>query len=203
MVTSDNDTLHDRFARETGLAAAIADIVEPVLVDLGFRLVQVKISGRESPVVQVMAERDDGMLSISECEKISRQLSPVLDVADPMSSPYRLEVSSPGIDRPLVRPIDFIDWAGYEAKIELDELVDGRKRFRGHLDGFSNAEARIEVDLDQIGLTVLGLPVALISQAHLVLTDELIREALTRAKKHNKEAGRPDEEQPAGKHVED
>jgi ribosome maturation factor RimP len=135
-----------------------------------------------------MAERPDGTMTIDECEAVSRELSPILDVHDPVAGSYRLEVSSPGIDRPLVRPSDFEDWSGYEAKIELREPIDGRKRFRGVLEGFEGSEIRIELDLDQGGRTVIGLPIALVAEAKLVLTDELIREALRRAKKYNKES---------------
>ena len=107
----------ERFIVESGLAAQIAAIIEPALVDLGFRLVRVMVSGKVGKTIQIMAERDDGTISIDDCETISKQVSPILDVADPVSAAYRLEVSSPGIDRPLVRPSDFEDWAGYEAKI--------------------------------------------------------------------------------------
>jgi ribosome maturation factor RimP len=161
----------------------VADLVEPALLDRGFRLVRVAVSGGEGKTVQVMAERADGTLTIEDCETISRDISPLLDVHDPIAGRYRLEVSSPGIDRPLVRPSDFEDWSGYEAKIELKEPIDGRKRFRGTLEGFEDGEVRIAVDLDQIGRTVIGLPVGLVGEAKLVLTDELIREALRRAKK--------------------
>ena len=175
--------LRDRFIREAGLAARVADLVEPALLDGGFRLVRVAVSGVEGKTVQVMAERADGTLTIEDCETISRDISPLLDVHDPIAGRYRLEVSSPGIDRPLVRPSDFEDWSGYEAKIELKEPIDGRKRFRGTLEGFEDGEVRIAVDLDQMGRTVIGLPVGLVGEAKLVLTDELIREALRRAKK--------------------
>ncbi|MGB3719139.1 MAG: ribosome maturation factor RimP [Proteobacteria bacterium] len=172
-----------RFIRETGLAAEIAALVEPTIEDLGYRLVRVQIHGREGHTVQIMAERPDGTMSIEDCETISRQLSPLLDAHDPLPGSYRLEISSPGIDRPLVRPSDFEDWAGYEAKIELKELVGGRKRYRGVLEGFEDGEVRIECTLDQLGTQVLGFPVDLIAEAKLVLTDELIRESLRRAKK--------------------
>jgi ribosome maturation factor RimP len=173
---------HTRFVRESGLAAAIAELVEPSLADMGFRLVRVQIMGRDgSQTVQIMAERPDGTIAIEDCEAISRQLSPLLDAFDPIPGTYRLEISSPGIDRPLVRASDFEDWAGYEAKVELRELLDGRRRFRGVLEGFEDGEVRVEVDLDQIGRQVLGLPVGLIESARLVLTDELIRESLRRS----------------------
>ena len=176
----------ERFVRETGLAASLAELVEPVLEDLGFRLVRAKVEGRDDLTVQIMAERSDGTITVDDCESISRQLSPLLDVHDLVPGTYRLEISSPGIDRPLVRPSDFEDWAGHEAKIELTEMVDGRKRFRGRLEGYEDGEIRIEVELRDVGPTVLGLPVELIKDAKLVLNDELIREALTRAKKEKR-----------------
>jgi len=175
-----------RFLRETGIAAEIAAIVEPVLGDLGFRLVRVKIQGDgRDRIVQLMAERPDGSITVDDCEAISKGVSPVLDVADPISGAYRLEVSSPGIDRPLVRPSDFEDWSGHEAKIELKDAIDGRKRFKGILEGFEDGEVRIKADTGEHGIQHLGLPVNLIADAKLVLTDELIREALQRAKERH------------------
>jgi ribosome maturation factor RimP len=186
MQAGDDGALRNRFIHETGLAAQVAAVIEPVLDSNGFRLVRVTVTGREGKIVQVMAERPDGTMTIGDCEAASRELSPVLDVHDPIADSYRLEVSSPGIDRPLVRPSDFDDWSGYEAKIELSETIDGRKRFRGVLEGFKDGEIRIELDLDQVGRTVIGLPIALVAEAKLVLTDELVREALRRAKKDKK-----------------
>jgi ribosome maturation factor RimP len=185
MHAGDDGAIRDRFIREAGLAAKVAELIEPALQDRGFRLVRVAVSGREGKTLQVMAERSDGTLTIEDCETISREISPLLDVHDPIVGAYRLEVSSPGIDRPLVRPSDFEDWSGYEAKIELKEPIDGRKRFRGRLEGFEDGEVRIEAQIgpDQHG--VIGLPVDLIGEAKLVLTDELVREALRRAKKNN------------------
>ena len=179
-----------RFARESGLAAEFALVAEPVLESLGFRLVRVVVSGNVDRIVQIMAERPDGTISVDDCETISRGLSPVLDVADPLPGKYRLEISSPGIDRPLVRPSDFEDWSGHEAKVELKEPVDGRKRFKGMLEGFEDGEVRMAADAGELGIQHLGFPVSLIADAKLVLTDELIREALSRAKKrHSKGAG--------------
>ncbi|MEQ1614647.1 MAG: ribosome maturation factor RimP [Hyphomicrobiaceae bacterium] len=175
--------MDERFIHESGLAAGIATLIEPALVDLGFRLVRVQISGKEDLTLQIMAERPDGTMSVGDCELVSRQLSPVLDAYDPLPGAYRLEVSSPGIDRPLVRPSDFEDWSGFEARIELNQPVNGRKRFRGILDGFENNEVRIECELDKVGLQVLGIPIALVGEAKLMLTDDLIRETLRRAKK--------------------
>jgi ribosome maturation factor RimP len=176
-----------RFLRETGVAADIAAVVEPVLEDMGFRLVRVKVQGGGTAdrIVQLMTERPDGSITIDDCEAISKGISPVLDVADPISGAYRLEISSPGIDRPLVRPSDFEDWSGHEARIELTEPVGGRKRFKGVLEGFEDGEVRMQADTGEHGVQHLGLPVNLISDAKLVLTDELIREALARAKERH------------------
>jgi ribosome maturation factor RimP len=185
MHAGDGGALRDRFIREAGLPARIAAIIEPALEGRGFRLVRVALSGREGKTLQVMAERPDGSMTIEDCEAISREISALLDVNDPIAGAYRLEVSSPGIDRPLVRPSDFEDWAGHEAKIELNEPIDGRKRFRGTLEGFEGGEIRIEVDLGDAGRQVVRLPVGLVAEAKLVLTDDLIREALRRAKKSN------------------
>src|SRR5215467_3102673 len=179
-----------RFIGETGVAAQIAAIAEPVLDDLGFRLVRVVLSGRNGSTVQIMAERPDGMLTVEECADISRRLSPVLDAHDPIEGQYNLEVSSPGIDRPLVRPSDFADWAGYEARIELKDLLAGRKRFRGTLAGLEGEEVRIEVDTEEQGRQVVGLPIRLIAEARLLLTDALIRETLRRAKEAAKSFGK-------------
>ena len=179
-----------RFIHETGLAANVAALVEPALAHLGFRLVRVQIMGRDGQTVQIMAERPDGTISIDDCEIISRELSPLLDAHDPLPGSYRLEISSPGIDRPLVRPRDFETWAGHEAKIELKELVNARKRYRGVLEGFEDGEVRIACELDQLGRRVLGIPVDLIAEARLVLTDGLIRDALRRAKEAQRKAAR-------------
>jgi ribosome maturation factor RimP len=188
-----------RFIGETGVAAQIAAIAEPVLDDLGFRLVRVVLSGRNGSTVQIMAERPDGMLTVEECAEISRRLSPVLDAHDPIEGQYNLEVSSPGIDRPLVRPSDFADWSDYEARIELKDLLAGRKRFRGTLVGMEGEEVRIEVETDQQARQVVGLPIRLIAEARLVLTDALIRETLRRAKEAAK-SGESNRAPPANVH---
>jgi ribosome maturation factor RimP len=186
MQTSANGASGDRFIREAGLSAEVASVVEPMLEAHGFRLVRIEISGRDGKTVQIMAERPDGTMTIEDCESISRELSPLLDVCDILSESYRLEVSSPGIDRPLVRPSDFENWSGYEAKLELREPVDGRRRFRGRLEGFDDGEIRIEVDLGEDGPKLIGVPLGLVTAAKLVLTDELVREALARAKQKGK-----------------
>ena len=172
-----------RFIHETGLAAQLAALAEPVLNDLGFRLVRVTISGRNGTTVQIMAERPDGTITVEECAEISRNLSPLFDAHDPLPGQYALEVSSPGIDRPLARVSDFETWAGYQAKVELKQPVSGRRRFRGVLEGVENGEVRIEVDVAELGRQVVGLPVELITEARLLLTDDLIRESLRRAKR--------------------
>ena len=172
-----------RFFGETGLAGEIAALAEPVLGDLGFRLVRVTLSGRNGSTVQIMAERPDGTITIEECAEISRQLSPVLDAHDPMPGSYALEISSPGIDRPLVRWSDFDDWVGYEAKIEMKTPIDGRKRFRGMIQGTQGDQVHLDVEHDEQGRRIVELPIANIADARLVLTDELVREALRRGKK--------------------
>lgn len=180
--SSEPGFLTRRFIRETGQAGVIADMAEPVLESLGFRLVRIAVSGRDGGTLQIMAERPDGTISVDDCAIISRNLSPVLDAHDPMQTSYRLEISSPGIDRPLVRPQDFEDWAGFETRLELKELVDGRKRFRGRLDGFEAGEVRIEIEVkDATGNLVpqiIGVPMGMIEMAKLVMTDELVQAAL-------------------------
>ena len=167
-----------RLVREQGVAGEIADLVEPVIEDLGFRLVRVIMSGRDGGTLQIMAERPDGTMTIEDCTKLSRNISPLLDVADPVSGNYRLEISSPGIDRPLVRPGDFEKWAGFEIKIETMELIDGRRRFRGILEGVEDGEILIKVDLEKNkNPVVIGLAFELIAQAKLVMTDELLGSA--------------------------
>jgi ribosome maturation factor RimP len=174
--TTDQNT---RLARETGPAQRIAALAEPVLVSMGFRLVRVKMLGS---TVQIMAERPDGSFTIDDCEQFSRAFSPMLDVADPISSRYMLEVSSPGIDRPLVRPDDFEDWAGHDAKVEMAVPQAGRKRFRGIIEGYEDGEVRLYIDNPEGGSEkiLVGVPFKDIADAHLVLTDELIEAARAR-----------------------
>ena len=169
----------DRLTRETGPALRVAAVIEPVLADLGYRLVRVKLSGA---TLQIMAERPDGSFTIDDCEKASRAISPLLDVADVIATRYQLEVSSPGIDRPLVRPADFETWTGHEAKIEMAVPVAGRKRFRGDLEGFHDGEVRLFIDNPEGGgePLLVGVPFAEIGAAHLVLTDKLIASARAR-----------------------
>src|SRR5499427_7887458 len=135
-----------RLIAETGVAARIAAIVAPVLIDLGFRLVRVRVSGLDGCTVQIMAERADGTMAIEECEAVSRAISPVLDVADPIDRAYRLEISSPGLDRPLVRRSDFERHAGSTIKVEMAVAVEGRRRFRGSLIDTEGDSARLHRD---------------------------------------------------------
>ena len=169
----------ERLKRETGPALRIASMAEPVLDSMGFRLVRVKLIGS---TVQIMAERPDGTFTIDDCEKFSKAFSPLMDVADVISSRYQLEVSSPGIDRSLVRPEDFENWSGHECKIEMAVPQAGRKRFRGILEGYAEGEARLYIDNPEGGVEKLlvGLPFKDISDAHLVLTDDLIAAARAR-----------------------
>jgi ribosome maturation factor RimP len=175
------DANEERLVKETGMAARVAAIVDPVIADLGYRLVRVKITGTNGCTVQIMAERPDGLMGVNDCEAVSRAVSPALDVDDPIDRAYHLEVSSPGIDRPLVRANDFVRWAGYEAKIEMAVPIEGRKRFRGIVKGFEGDVALLLMSAAQEGVETLArLPLADIGEARLVLTDELVRESLRR-----------------------
>ena len=180
---SEAESAEPRFIAETGLEARIAHIVEPVAAALGYRLVRVKLSGLNGTTLQIMAERPDGTMTVEDCERLSRDLSPVLDVEDPIERAYNLEVSSPGIDRPLVRRTDFGRWAGHVARIEMARAAHGRKRFRGRLAGVEADRAAVELETPIDGETTVWLPLADIDEARLVLTDELIREALARDKR--------------------
>jgi ribosome maturation factor RimP len=178
-----------RLIVEPGLPARVATIVEPVIEQLGYRLVRVRVSSAEGCTVQVMAERPDGTMSVEDCEAVSRALSPVLDVADPIERAYRLEISSPGIDRPLVRKSDFERYTGHVAKIETSMPIQGRKRFRGVLAGTEGETARIRRDDAAEGEeTEIMIPIEEMSEAKLVLTDELVSEALRREKSAKREA---------------
>ncbi|MFL6807773.1 MAG: ribosome maturation factor RimP [Bradyrhizobium canariense] len=172
-----------RLIIEPGLSARVAGIVEPVIEGLGYRLVRVRVSGSDGCTVQVMAERTDGTMTIEDCEICSRALSPVLDADDPVDRAYRLEMSSPGIDRPLVRQSDFVRYANNFVKIEMAVAVEGRKRFRGQLLGAEGNVARIRRDDTAAGETAdIMLPIEEMAEAKLVLTDALIAESLRRGK---------------------
>jgi len=181
---SGTDALDEpRLVVEPGVAARVAAIAGPVLHGLGYRLVRIKISGEAGCTVQVMAERPDGTMLIDDCEAVSRALSPVLDIADPIDRAYRLEISSPGIDRPLVRRSDFERHAGHLVKVEMAVAYEGRKRFRGVLLGVDGDRARLKRDdaRESEAAEVL-LPMEDIGEARLVLTDDLIAESMRRGK---------------------
>jgi ribosome maturation factor RimP len=171
-----------RLIIEPGRAARVAALVEPVLGSIGYRLVRVRISAFAGCTVQIMAERPDGSLSIEDCEAVSRALSPVLDVADPIESAYHLEISSPGIDRPLVRRSDFDRYAGYIAHVEMQAPVDGRRRFRGELIGTEGDSARIRYETNADESTDALLRIDDMMEAKLVLTDALIAQSLRKSK---------------------
>jgi ribosome maturation factor RimP len=184
-----------RLIEDAGAALRVGRIAAPVLRDLGLRLVRVKISAAAGATVQIMAERPDGAMSIDDCERASTALSPVFDVEDIMSQAYRLELSSPGIDRPLVRQSDFARAVGCEARIEMATAVDGRKRFRGLIEAVAHGPdgpaARLLVTADDKSQTRVDLPIRAMGEARLVLTEDLIRTALRREKAALKEARRP------------
>jgi ribosome maturation factor RimP len=171
----------DRLISETGLEARIAHVVAPVIGTMGYRLVRIRVSGQNGCTVQVMAEKEDGTLAIEDCEAISHAISPALDVDDPIGRAYHLEVSSPGIDRPLVRRGDLERWAGHEAKIETAIPVDGRKRYRGILLGVE--DETVGIRLADLGGETVWLPLRELSDARLVLTDALVEQSLKAAKK--------------------
>ncbi len=170
-----------RLENETGAARRIVELTEPVLEDLGYRLVRLKLTGDNGCTLQIMAERPDGSMTVSDCEIVSRTLSPIFDVEDILPGEYFLEVSSPGIDRPLVRPSDFDRWKDHEAKIELTQLLDGRKRYRGIVKGFKDGSVILGID-EGDGSTVVELPFEQLSSARLILTDQLIDAAMKSGK---------------------
>ena len=151
----------------------ITEIITPVIEDMGFEVVRVRLMSGKETVLQIMAQKPDGTIEVDECGEISTAVSAVLDVEDPILDQYNLEVSSPGIDRPLTRLKDFDQWEGFEAKVETEELIDGRRRFKGPLAGTDGDEVLITIDEGTIGLKFEWL-----SDAKLVLTDELIRDVL-------------------------
>src|SRR5215831_13993863 len=135
-----------RFTGESGVAGEVAQLVEPVLGALGYRLIRVVVGGGAQPTLQIMAERADGTMTVEDCAVLSRELSPLLDAHDPIATRYTLEVSSPGIDRPLVRASDFEAWRGWHARLETKEPIAGRRRFRGILQGMAEGEVRLALE---------------------------------------------------------
>jgi ribosome maturation factor RimP len=183
-----------RLIEDSGPGERVGRIAAPVLRDLGYRLVRVKISSGAGPTIQIMAERPDGTMSIEDCENVSVALSPVFDVEEPMAQAYRLEISSPGIDRPLVRESDFARAIGHEARVEMAVPVNGRKRFRGHLAAVKSEadgpSARMTLIADDGSESEVDLSIREMADARLVLTDDLIRAALRREKTTLKDAKR-------------
>jgi len=187
-----------RLIAEPGLAARVAALAGPVLEGLGYRLVRVRVSGADGCTVQIMAERADGTMLIEDCEAASRALSPVLDEADLVDRAYRLELSSPGLDRPLVRQSDFDRYANNIVKIEMTTAIAGRRRFRGLLLGTEGTAARIRRDdVAATEPTDILLPIEEMAEAKLVLTDALIAEALRRGKQAERDM-REDHDEPVG-----
>src|SRR6201996_8397391 len=189
ILSADTDLLSEpRLVVEPGMGARVSAVATPVLQAMGYRLVRIKISGEAGCTVQIMAERPDGSMQIEDSEAISKELSPVLDVADPIDRAYRLEISSPGIDRPLVRRSDFERYAGHLVKIEMTLPHQGRKRFRGTLGGVEGEIVRLHRDDIRAGEDAeVALVMEDIADARLVLTDELIAESMRRGKAAERE----------------
>ncbi|MBB4215845.1 ribosome maturation factor RimP [Rhizobium sp. BK212] len=193
MTNADNE-LEPRLITETGLDQRLADIIEPVLVGLGFRLIRVRMLNQNGATMQVMAERNDGTMTVQDCEEMSMAISPVLDVEDPIDKEYHLEVSSPGIDRPMVRKSDFVRWQGHLVKCETSILIDNRKRFRGKIveagaDGFTLERDQVAYGEEQ----KVTIPFTALSDAKLILTDDLIRDALRADKQAKAQAANQNE----------
>ena len=171
------DIMNNDLIAKAAIDQRLAQIITPVIEDLGYELVRVRLMTGKNAILQVMADRPEGGIEDDDCAKISNEVGAILDVEDPIAEEYALEVSSPGIDRPLTRMKDFENFEGYEAKIETTELVDGRRRFKGELAGIEGDEVLINV-----AEGTLGLKFDWLSDAKLVLTDELITEMLRQRK---------------------
>ncbi|NSY15792.1 ribosome maturation factor RimP [Neorhizobium sp. AL 9.2.2] len=184
-----------RLIVETGLELRVAEIIEPVLTSMDFRLVRVRMLNQNGATLQIMAERNDGTMDVEGCEAVSMAISPVLDVEDPIDREYHLEVSSPGIDRPMVRKSDFERWNGHIVKCETSILVDNRKRFRGKITDVTSEGFTIDRDQVADGETQhLLIPFTALSEGKLVLTDELIRDALRADKAAKQQAANQNDE---------
>ncbi|MCX8995585.1 ribosome maturation factor RimP [Rhizobiaceae bacterium BDR2-2] len=183
-----------RLIVETGLDRRIAEIIEPVLEAMDFRLVRVRLMNQNGQTLQVMAEKNDGTMTVEDCEAVSMAISPVLDVDDPVPGAYHLEVSSPGIDRPMVRKSDFTRWQGHIVKCETSVIVEGRKRFRGRIASADDTGFTVErSDIAYGENPVVTVPYTALAEAKLILTDDLIRDAL-KADKQAREAANQNEE---------
>ena len=155
----------------------LSKLIDPIVIDMGFELVRLRLISSKEITLQIMAIRPNGFINVDECADLSTAISALLDVEDPIIDSYSLEVSSPGIDRPLTRMKDFEEFEGYDARLETVELIDGRKRFKGTLAGTNGSEIMINVDQGTIGLEFEWL-----AEAKLILTDELIKEMLKQRK---------------------
>lgn len=183
--------LDDRIITESGIEERVASIVRPLLEAMEYRLVRVNLSGANGKTLQIMAERLDGTMSVQDCEEVSRTISPALDVEDPIDGKYHLEVSSPGIDRPLVRASDFSDWSGHLVKVETLAPIDGKRRYRGVIAEADDRSIRIRRDGVAEGeANEVEIALDLLADARLILTDDLIRESLRRDKAVRKAAKR-------------
>ena len=184
-----------RLIVETGLDRRVAEIIEPTIEQIGYRLVRVRLSAQNGMTLQIMCEKNDGTMTVEDCEAVSMAISPVLDVEDPVDKAYHLEVSSPGIDRPMVRKSDFSRWQGHLVKCETSILIDGRKRFRGKIasadaDGFT-----VERDQPAYGEEpTVAIPFSALAEAKLILTDDLIRDALRADKAAKAQAANQNDE---------
>ncbi len=187
--------LEPRLIVETGLDLRIAEIIEPTLIGMGFRLVRVRMMNQNGMTLQIMAEREDGTMDVEGCEAVSTAISPVLDVEDPIDREYHLEVSSPGIDRPMVRKSDFARWTGHLVKIETSILIDTKKRFRGKI-GETNEDGFV-LERDQVAYGEeprVTIPYSALAEGKLILTDDLIRDALKADKLAKQAANQNDDE---------
>lgn len=188
-----------RLIFENGVAQRVGRIIEPMIRSLGYRLVRVKISGLNGCTVQIMAERPDGTMGVNDCENVSKAIAPLLDVEDPISTAYNLEISSPGIDRPLVRISDFQRWIGYDARIEMAIPVDGRKRFRGFIDSVEGEKVVLLLpDVAEGAEPRATLDIRDIAEARLVLNDAVIEESLRRGKEALRAAGLDETDEAGG-----
>lgn len=190
------DLMSNDLIAKTAIDRRLAEIIAPVIEDLGFELVRLRLQGGKTATLQIMADRPEGGINVDDCGQISVAVSATLDVEDPLEDAYHLEVSSPGIDRPLTRIKDFETFEGYEARLETDQAIDGRKRFKGVLAGVEKGENGDEVllNIEEAGeVQTIGLQFAWLADAKLVLTDELIREMLRQKKEADVEIDSLDE----------
>lgn len=181
---TENPAIEPRLIVETGLDRRVAEIIEPTIEQIGYQLVRVRLSAQNGATLQIMCERPDGTMTVEDCEQVSMAVSPVLDVEDPIDKAYHLEVSSPGIDRPMVRKSDFSRWAGHLLKCETSVLVESRKRFRGIIVSADENGFTLERDQRAAGEEpTVVIPFTALAEGRLILTDELIRDALAADKK--------------------